>query len=69
MAEGRNILTIIVLMVALAGLMATICFGLSVLLINVVGRLWPTNSESRFDRVGMIHGVSQTRKQRAAEIS
>jgi hypothetical protein len=35
-------LRIIVLMIVLAALMATVCFGLIVLLISVVGRLWPS---------------------------
>jgi hypothetical protein len=58
-------------LIALAGLMATVGFGLSVLLINIVGWLWPTNSSSRLDRVIMIAGARQTRKQKekAANVS
>ena len=40
-----------VLLISVAGLMALVFFGLSVLLINIVGWLWPTNSSSRLDRV------------------
>ena len=32
------------LLIGVAGLMATACFGLSVLLISTVGWLWPTKS-------------------------
>ena len=55
---------ILALLIALAALVATVCFGLSVLLINIVGWLWPTNSSSRLDRVIMITGARQTRKQK-----
>src|ERR1700688_972366 len=44
-------------------------FGLSVLLINIVGWLWPAKSKSQLDRVVMIAGARQTRKQKAAKIS
>lgn len=40
--ELSNTLKVIALMVAFAGLMATICFGLCVLLLNVVDKLWPS---------------------------
>jgi hypothetical protein len=33
------------LLIAVAGLMAAACFGLAVLLISVVGWLWPAKSE------------------------
>jgi hypothetical protein len=33
------------LLIAVAGLMATACFGLAVLLIRTVGWLWPAKSE------------------------
>jgi len=61
---------ILALLIALAGLMALVFFGLSVLLINIVGWLWPTSS-SRLDRVVMIAGARQTRKQKekAAKVS
>jgi hypothetical protein len=49
--------------------MALVCFGLSVLVIEVVGRLWATNSKSPLNRVVMIDGVSQTTKQKAVKIS
>ena len=39
--RGLHIATLIV---AFAGLMATACFGLYVLLINVVDRLWPSKA-------------------------
>jgi hypothetical protein len=37
----------IFLLIALVGLMAAIFFGLSVLLISVVGWLWPANGKVR----------------------
>jgi hypothetical protein len=49
--------------------MALVCFGLSVSVIEVVGRLWATNSKSPLNRVVMIDGVSQTTKQKAVKIS
>jgi hypothetical protein len=58
---------ILALLIALAGVMALVCFGLSVLLINIVGWLWPTNSKSQLDRVVMIADPRQTRKQKAAK--
>jgi len=42
---------------------------LSVLVIEVVGRLWATNSKSPSNRVVMIDGVSQTTKQKTFKIS
>jgi hypothetical protein len=56
-------------MVAFAGLMALVFFGLSVLLINIVGWLWPAKNKSQLDRVVMIAAGRQTRKQKAAKIS
>jgi hypothetical protein len=53
----------------IAGLMAVIFCGLSVLLINIVGCLWPDNGESQSDRVVMIAGARQTKKQQAAKVS
>jgi hypothetical protein len=50
MAEGHNTLTIIVLIIALAAVMATVCFGLSVLLINVVDKLWPPKGFSKSEK-------------------
>jgi hypothetical protein len=41
----------------------------SVLLINIFGWLWPAKSKSQLDRVVMIAGATQTRKQKAAKIS
>jgi hypothetical protein len=57
--------------IVLTALLALVCFGLSVLLINIVGWLWPTNSSGRLDRVVMIAGAKQTRKQKekAAKVS
>jgi hypothetical protein len=55
---------LLVLLISVAGLMALVFFGLSVLLINIVGWLWPANSSSRLDRVIMIAGARQTRKQK-----
>jgi hypothetical protein len=43
--ELSNTLKVITLMVAFAGLMAMVCFGLCVLLINVVGKLWPSKTK------------------------
>lgn len=60
---------ILALFIALTALMALVCFGLSVLVIEVVGRLWATNSKSPLNRVVMIDGVSQTTKQKAVKIS
>jgi hypothetical protein len=60
---------ILALLIALAGLMALVFFGLSVLLINISGWLWPTNTKSQLDRVVVIDGARQTRKQKAAKIS
>jgi len=58
-----------VLLISVAGLMALVFFGLSVLLINIVGWLWPAKSKSQLDRVVMIAGPRQTRKQKTAKIS
>ena len=60
---------ILALFIALTALMALVCFGLSVLVIEVVGRLWPTNSKNQLNRIVMIDGVSQTTKQKAVKIS
>ena len=60
---------ILALLISLAGLMALVFFGLSVLLINISGWLWPTNTKSQLDRVVVIDGARQTRKQKAAKIS
>jgi uncharacterized membrane protein len=58
------------LIIALGTLMAFVFFGLSVLLIEVVGRLWPDNGKSQSDRVVMIAGTRQTRqKEKAATVS
>jgi hypothetical protein len=58
-----------VLLISVAGLMALVFFGLLVLLINIVGWLWPAKSKSPLDRVVMIAGARQTRKQKTAKIS
>ena len=42
---------LIVLLIALAGIMAVVFFGLSVLVISVVGWLWPSKD---FQKVGLI---------------
>jgi hypothetical protein len=60
---------ILALFIALIALMALVCFGLSVLVIEVAGRLWPTNSKNHLNRIVMIDGVSQTTKQKAVKIS
>jgi hypothetical protein len=60
---------LLVLIIAVAGLMALVFFGLSVLLINIVDWLWPAKSKSQLDHVVMIAGPRQTRKQKAAKIS
>jgi hypothetical protein len=59
---------ILALFIALTAQMALVCFGLSVLVIEVVGRLWATNSKNPLNRVVMIDGVSQTTKQKAVKI-
>jgi hypothetical protein len=60
---------ILALFIALTALMALVCFGLSVLVIEVVRRLWATNNKSPLNRAVMIDGVSQATKQKAVEIS
>jgi hypothetical protein len=50
---------LIVLLIAVAGLMATICFGLSVLVINVVGWLWPANDIPKARRVTSREAISE----------
>ena len=60
---------LLALLIGLATVMALVCFGLSVLLINIVGLLWPAKTKSQLDRVVMIAGARQTRKQKAAKIS
>jgi hypothetical protein len=67
--EYSSALKVIILMVAFAGLLALVFFGLSVLLINIGGWLRPTNSKSQLDRVVMIAGARQIRKQKTAKIS
>jgi hypothetical protein len=58
------------LIIALGTLMAFVFFGLSVLLIEVVGWLWPDNGKSQSDRVVMIAGTRQIRqKEKAATVS
>jgi hypothetical protein len=52
------------LMIALGALMAFVFSGLSVVLIEVVGCMWPDNGKSQSDRVVMIAGARQTRKQK-----
>jgi hypothetical protein len=47
------------LIIALGTLMAFVFFGLSVLLLEVVGWLWPDNGKSQLDRVVMIAGARQ----------
>jgi len=44
--------------------MAFVFSGLSVVLIEVVGCMWPDNGKSQSDRVVMIAGARQTRKQK-----
>ena len=55
----------------IAGLMAMIFLGLSVLLIEVIGWLWPDNGKSQSDRVVMIADTRQTikQKEKAAKVS
>ena len=55
--------------IVLTALLALVCFGLSVLLINIVDWLWPAKSKSQLDRVVMIAGARQTRKQKASKVS
>lgn len=56
--EYSNTLKVITLMVALAGLMATVCFGLLVLVINFVGRLWPSKPSVLADKREVREGIS-----------
>jgi hypothetical protein len=56
--EYSNTLKVILLMIAFAGLMATVCFGLLVLLINVVGRLWPSKPSVLKDKGEVREGIS-----------
>ena len=60
---------ILALIIALVGLLATVCFGLMVLLMNVVGRLWPAKvfpnarritSEMVISEQAAMTGVTQT---------
>jgi hypothetical protein len=60
---------LLALLIGVATVMALVFFGLSVLLINIVGWLWPAKSKSQLDRVVMIAEARQTRKQKAAKIS
>jgi len=60
---------LLALLIGLATVMALVFFGLSVLLINIVGWLWPAKSKSQLDRVVMIAGARQIRKQKTAKIS
>jgi hypothetical protein len=55
---------LLALLIGLATVMALVFFGLSVLLINIVGWLWPAESKSQWDCVVMIAGARQTRKQK-----
>jgi len=59
------------LIIALGSLMAFVFFALSVLLIEVVGWLWPDNGKSHSDRVVMIGGARDARNQKeeAAKVS
>ena len=56
--EYSNTLKVILLMVAFAGLMAMVCFGLFVLLINVVGRLRPSKPSLIKDTGEVREGIS-----------
>jgi hypothetical protein len=49
--ELSNTLKVIALMVAFAGLIAAVCFGLCVLLMNVVDRLGPSKSFSKVEQI------------------
>ena len=60
---------LLALLIGLATVMALVFFGLSVLLINIAGWLWPAKSKSQLTRVVMIADARQTRKQKAAKIS
>jgi hypothetical protein len=60
---------LLALLIGLATVMALVFFGLSVLLINIVGWVWPAESKRQLDRIVMIAGARQTRKQKAAKIS
>jgi hypothetical protein len=60
---------LLALVIGLATVMALVFFGLSVLLINIVGWLSPVKGKSQLNRVVMIAGARQARKQKAAKIS
>jgi len=55
---------LLALAIGLATVMALVFFGLSVLLINIVGWLWPDEGKGQSDRVVMIAGTRQTRKEK-----
>jgi hypothetical protein len=62
---------IVAAFIVLVAIPALIFFGLSVLLIEVVGWLWPENAKSQSDRFVVIASARETRKQKekAAKIS
>jgi hypothetical protein len=60
---------LLALLIGLATLMALVFFGLSVLLINIVGWLSPAKCKSQLDPVVMIAGARPSRKQKAAKIA
>jgi hypothetical protein len=61
---------LLALLIGLATVMALVFFALSILLINIVGWLWPATRESQSDRVVMIAGPRQIRqKEKAANVS
>jgi hypothetical protein len=60
---------LLALVIGLATVMALVFFGLSVLLINIFGWLSPVKGKSQLNRVVMIAGARQARKQKAAKIS
>ena len=51
---------ILALFIALTVLMATMCFGLCVLLISFVGRLWPSKPSVLKDKGKAREGISGT---------
>ena len=58
--EILRIIVILALFIALTVLMATMCFGLCVLLISFVGRLWPSKPSVLKDKGKAREGISGT---------
>jgi len=59
-SEILRTIVILALFIALTVLMATMCFALCVLLISVVGRLWPSKPNVPKDKEKVREGISGT---------